>query len=222
MIKRQMILALSFIACVSGEEAQIDLTPPEQKVVEIHMYKRETNTDKDSKKKRKVKEEQMPLAGYGVCSGALISPIGHILTAKHCIEGFDEWSVVMPDGQEYEVTGQAVSKSHDIAIIHIDKLDTPFFRLGTSLSRGEEIAVLGSPLGLTNVLTKGIVAKLDGDRTLIDCGVLPGNSGGPLVNTKGELVGIVTAGYVVGFGMTHLNIAQSLDVLRFFLAAVFR
>lgn len=192
----------------------------EQKVVEIHMTAVSPLAAQDARRKRP-KTNQVPLPGHGTCSGAFIDSVGDIITARHCVEGFDSFEVVTFDQRRYTAVVVATSTIHDLALVHIDRRDTAHFAPAQKVERGEPISVLGSPLGITDTLSRGVVARLDGDVTLIDCSVLPGNSGGPVFDADGRLVGIVTAGYVVLFGMTHLNIAQSVDAIWFFLASAF-
>lgn len=184
----------------------------EQKVVELRIKEVET---KPLKKARNHRLENLP--NYSVCSGAFVSPIGHILTAKHCVENSEYIEVNTFDQQKYKAAIIKTSDIHDLALIRIDKLNSSFFKLARSVERGQTVFVLGSPLSITNTLSQGIIAKLNGDTLLLDCAALPGNSGGPVFNTQQELVGIVTAGYIVYFGTTHLNVAQGLEAILFFL-----
>lgn len=213
-----VIISFIFLSSQAIYAAVVD-APIEQKIVELHMTRRTPEKPEDAKKRKKILEP-LPYSDYAVCSGSFIDAFGDILTARHCTDGFDSIEVVTFDQQHYVVTAVKQSQNHDISIIHIDRINTPHFKLAASITRGQTVYALGSPLGFTNTLSTGIVAKLDGDTTLIDCGVLPGNSGCPLIDAAGDLVGIVTAGYVVGMGVTHLNVAQSLDVVRFFLASL--
>ncbi len=194
----------------------------ESKVVEIHMTGPADAEEKAIKKHRNHNVEVVPLPGYGVCSGSFVDEFGDILTAKHCVTGFDAFQVFTSDGKQYAAELVAASAKHDVALLHIDRLGTPFFRLGKKIERGQSIFVLGSPLGLTNTLSVGTVAKLNGDQLLLDCGVLPGNSGGPVFDAAGDLVGVISAGYIVMLGTTHLNLAEGLDVVWFFLYEVSR
>jgi S1-C subfamily serine protease len=194
----------------------VTVTPPEQKVVELHITKivpDETSaTDKKHKKKKKKLEEQ-----HYLCSGAFVDDHGDIITAKHCTDGASDILVVTSDYQEYESTTIVQNDKQDLALVHIDKSNTPYFSLAKQVTRGEKIFILGSPLAITNTLSQGIIAKLDGDLTLVDCSALPGNSGGPVFDENGDLVGILVAGFVVGFGVCNLNVAQGTDSVRFFL-----
>lgn len=201
--------------------ASTDTIPAELKVVEIHMTRAEQAPAEQQKKKAKKSPTVIPLPGHGTCSGSFVDEFGDIITARHCVEGFQSFEVVTADRRTYAAEVIAVSKNHDLALIHIDRFGTPYFRLAPSVTRGEPVFVLGSPLGITDTLSTGIVARLDGDILLLDCGVLPGNSGGPVFNKDGELMGVASAGFIVFFGMTHLNIAQGLDAIQFFLYEVF-
>jgi len=191
--------------------------PAEYKVVEIHM----TRTEPEAVETKIVKSRrQVPYDRHGTCSGSFIDDRGDVLTAKHCVTDFDKFEVQTYDHRHYAAVVVATSSVHDLALIHIAKYNTPYFKLAEDVERGEEILTLGSPLGITDVVTEGIIAKIDGDDVLLDCGVLPGNSGGPVLNSHFKLVAVVIAGYIVGMGTTHLNVAQSLDNVRFFLEEV--
>lgn len=194
------------------------VVPVEQKVVELHITERVVSADEKSRRKTNV----VNLSGRATCSGAFIDGVGDILTAGHCARNVESIEVVTYDNQTYDAVVVATSSVHDLALIHIDRLHTDYFSPATSITRGEKIFVLGSPLAITNTLSTGIIAKLGGDITLIDCSALPGNSGSPVFDENNKLVGILTAGYIVGLGTTHLNLAQSLDSVMFFLFKVLK
>lgn len=204
-------VAESMITFVVTPEPEV---PVEQKVVEIHMTSNLSFEMDQSRKRRR--KEKLPFDG-GMCSGSFINSNGDVLTAKHCVDGFSAFEVQTFDRRTYAATVVATSTIHDLAVLHIDRRNTPFFQLAESETRGEQIFILGSPLAITDVMSTGVIAKLDGDRTLLDCGALPGNSGGPVFNRQHELVGVLTAGFIVLFGTTHLNMAQSLDAVIGFL-----
>ena len=197
--------------------------PVENKVVEIHMSAAPVFLDDMSKRTRKTRiPTPLPYIRRGTCSGAFINDKGDILTAKHCVEDYVEFEVVTHDAKKYQAVVVATSTVHDLAIIHIDRRNTAFFKLADKVTRGERVWALGSPLGITDTLSTGVVARLDGDVTLIDCSALPGNSGGPLYNDAEELVGVVSAGYIVLFGVTHLNVTQGLDAVTYFIEKTFK
>jgi S1-C subfamily serine protease len=184
------------------------------KVVELRIVRADVKAQETKKKNRHARIENLP--NYGVCSGVVVSSIGDILTARHCTDGAARLTVAFSDGKEYVASVVATSKRHDLALIHVDRFNTPHITIATSTFQGQHIYVMGNPLGIAATLTEGIVAKQTGDVDLVDVTVLPGNSGGPAFNERGELVGITTAGIVVLYGFAHLNIMQSIDAIRGF------
>lgn len=215
-------LLLGLLLATSGLPVLIGFTipfiaeqsPVEAKVVELHM--RTKSAEIQEQKKRKGDVTTLPFRG-GTCSGSFIDATGDVLTARHCVDGFDSFEVQTYDGRIYAAVVIATSAAHDLAMIHIDRMNTPFFRLASDVTRGQHIFILGSPLGITNTLSEGVVAKLDGDMTLLDCSALPGNSGGPVFDQYQRMIGVLNAGYIVMYGVTHLNQAQGLDAVHFFL-----
>jgi S1-C subfamily serine protease len=193
------------------------IIPVEQKIVELHITRLVEIPDypEASKKKKAIFNGSREV--HYVCSGAFINDHGDILTAKHCTRDIDSIEVETFDKQHYAAIVSSVSVAHDMAVIHIDRSNTQHFVLAKEIKRGQKIHIIGSPLGIEDTYSEGVIAKIDGDHILLDCGVLPGNSGSTVFDDDGKLVGIATAGFIVGFGVTHLNIAQSLDAVRFFL-----
>jgi serine protease Do len=210
-------IAVLMAALADAFAAQLADATPEQKTVEIHMASEAPETMPEIKKRGR--RQVLPLRA-GTCSGEFVGDEGEILTARHCVDGFDTFEVQTYDHRLYVAKVVAVSLNHDLAMIRIDRNHTPYFRLAKSVERGEKISVLGSPLGITDTLSQGVVARLEGDDMLLDCGALPGNSGGPVFNENGELVGVLNAGLIVMFGVTHLNMAQGLDAIHFFIREV--
>lgn len=153
--------------------------------------------------------QQQPRVGAG--SGVIISTDGYILTNNHVVDGADELEVTLNDNRKFQAKLVGADPQTDIALIKVDAKDLPTIPFGDSekLKVGEWVLAIGNPFNLTSTVTAGIVsAKSRGnigtagrDRSKIesfiqtDAAVNPGNSGGALVNTKGELVGINTAIY---------------------------
>lgn len=207
-----VLFMISGLQIAKAEEASV---PVEQKVVELRITRRPIGmTDTRFKK---ITQDM----GTGVCSGSFIDGRGDILTAGHCAANAESIEVLTYDGRRYNAVIVATTSLHDLALLHIDRLNTAHFTIAKTVTRGEKIFILGSSLALTSTLSTGVIAKLDGDWTLLDCGVLPGNSGSAVYNEAGEMVGVATAGFVVGMGMTHLNIAQGADAVLFFLFRAF-
>lgn len=142
--------------------------------------------------------------GYG--SGVIISKDGYIITNNHVVANANEVSVSLNDNREFTAKVVGTDTATDIALLKIDGDDFPYLTFGNSdaLQIGEWVLAVGNPFNLTSTVTAGIVSAknrgnvMNGDIQSfiqIDAAVNPGNSGGALVNTRGELVGINTAIY---------------------------
>lgn len=215
------LVGLTTPACSRISTATANI-PSEYKVVEVFSVfppAKQVVTENARRKKRNKKKETevVQLPNFGMCSGAFVTDDGYILTARHCIERAIALEVRIYDGTVYRGVSIALSAQHDLALIRIDRRNTPYFALADEAIRGEDISVLGSPLSITNILSKGVIAGLKGDLFHVDCSALPGNSGGPVINSKGEMIGIIVSGFVVYAGTTHLNTAQGPDSIYFFL-----
>lgn len=183
-----------------------------EKVVELHI----TFAPPPTTEAKKARKTMFIKSGKAICSGAFISPMGHILTAKHCVEGAEEIEVETYDGQRYQAGSRTLAKNGDLAVIQIGRFNTPHFSLADTTEQGEPVTIIGSPLGLTRTKTTGTVSKLYGDYTILDCTGVPGNSGGPVLDANGNIIGVVSTMIVVLFGPAHLTVAQSLDSIKFF------
>lgn len=140
-------------------------------------------------------------------SGVIISPDGYIVTNNHVIEEGDDIEVTLNDKREFEAKVIGTDPSTDMALIKIKGEDLPYLNFGNSdsLRVGEWVLAVGSPFDLESTVTAGIVSAkarnidiLEGQDRIesfiqTDAAVNPGNSGGALVNTNGELIGINTA-----------------------------
>ena len=141
-------------------------------------------------------------------SGFIITEDGYILTNHHVIENSNSIKVALYNGETYEAELIGYDESNDIAVIKIDAKGLTPVVLGSSdeLNVGDEVVAIGNPLGeLTFSLTSGYVSALDREITLssnvtmdliqTDCAINSGNSGGPLFNMYGEVIGITNAKY---------------------------
>jgi len=149
--------------------------------------------------------EARPVLGFG--SGVIISQDGYIVTNNHVIEGSDEIMVTMNDRREYPAELIGADPTTDLALIKIDEKNLPTLTYGNSddLRLGEWVLAVGNPYNLTSTVTAGIVSAKARNINILrnsfsiesfiqtDAAVNPGNSGGALVNTMGQLVGINTA-----------------------------
>ncbi len=140
-------------------------------------------------------DEPMP-SGSG--SGFLISTDGFILTNHQVVTGADEINVSLADKREFKAKLIGSDENTDVAVLKIDAAALPFLRTGEydKLRVGEWVLAIGSPFGLEQSVTAGIVSAKDreiGDYLRFiqtDAAVNPGNSGGPLLNIRGEVIGI--------------------------------
>jgi serine protease Do len=134
----------------------------------------------------------------GVGSGFLISPDGYLLTNAHVVDGADEITVTLQDKREFKGKLVGSDKRSDVAVVKIEGTGLPTLKVGdpAKLRVGEWVIAIGSPFNLENTVTAGIVsAKSRETGELLpfiqtDAAVNPGNSGGPLINIRGEVVGI--------------------------------
>jgi len=153
-------------------------------------------------------QPQQPVMGAG--SGVILSEDGFIITNNHVIDGADEIEVTLNDRRNFSATLVGADPTSDIALLKIDAEDLPFIKYGNSdqLKVGEWVLAVGNPFNLTSTVTAGIVSAKARSINIIanrnqtlgvesfiqtDAAVNPGNSGGALVNQRGELVGINTA-----------------------------
>lgn len=155
-------------------------------------------------------QQQPPRAKEGYGSGVIISSDGYIVTNNHVIDNADMLTVTLNDKRQFDAELIGTDPSTDIALLKIDATDLPTVAFGASdqLKIGEWVLAVGNPFMLNSTVTAGIVSAkgralgLSGNGKLgiesfiqTDAAVNPGNSGGALVNTAGELVGINTAIY---------------------------
>lgn len=148
-----------------------------------------------------------PQIQQGSGSGVIISADGYIVTNNHVINGSDKIDVTLNDKRHFEAEVIGVDASTDIALLKVKAQDLPFITYGNSdaLRVGEWVLAVGNPFNLYNTVTAGIISA-KGRNNIInssqraiesfiqtDAAVNPGNSGGALVNTQGELIGINTA-----------------------------
>ena len=146
-------------------------------------------------------------SGHG--SGFLVASEGLILTNHHVIDGAAYLAAKLDDRHKHAVAVLADDANHDVAVlrIHPDAIrGRPVLPLAddrpdkATVSVGEHVVAIGSPLTTETILTEGVVSKIQGDRIYSDVNINPGNSGGPLLDRRGEVVGISTFGLGGGEG----------------------
>lgn len=159
---------------------------------------------------------QYPISGWG--SGVILSGDGYIATNNHVVEGAELVEVILNDKRVYEAEVVGLDPSTDLALLRIDEDQLPYVEYGNSdeVRVGEWVLAVGNPFNLTSTVTAGIVSAKARDINILgsqgaiesfiqtDAAVNRGNSGGALVNTRGELIGINAAiasntGYYQGY-----------------------
>jgi len=161
-----------------------------------------------------------PARGEG--SGFIVTPDGYILTNAHVVDGATDVTVRLTDRREFTAKVVGSDKRTDVAVIKIDAKGLPTVRFGdpSKLRPGEWVVAIGSPFGFDNSVTAGIVSgisrSLPDDNYVpfiqTDVAVNPGNSGGPLFNLAGEVVGINSQIYSRTGGFMGLSFAIPIDV----------
>ncbi|GAB7548025.1 DegQ family serine endoprotease [Cupriavidus sp. 8B] len=158
----------------------------------------------------------------GLGSGFIVSPDGLILTNAHVVDGAQEVTVKLTDRREFKAKVLGADAQTDVAVIKIDAKDLPTVRLGdpSRVRVGEPVLAIGSPYGFENTVTGGIVSAKSRslpDDTYVpfiqtDVAVNPGNSGGPLFNQRGEVIGINSQIYSQTGGYQGLSFSIPIDV----------
>ncbi len=162
----------------------------------------------------------MPTRGQG--SGFIVSPDGIILTNAHVVRDAKEVTVKLTDRREFQAKVLGFDAQTDVAVLKIDAKGLPTAPIGnsTDLMVGEWVLAIGSPYGFENTVTAGVVSAkgrvLPDERYVpfiqTDVAVNPGNSGGPLFNTRGEVIGINSQIYSQTGGYQGLSFAIPIDL----------
>jgi len=163
---------------------------------------------------------EAPIHGLG--SGFIVSPDGIVLSNAHVVDGADEVTVKLTDKREFKAKVMGVDKASDVAVLKIDANNLPVLKTGSAANTrvGEWVLAIGSPFGFENSATAGIVSAKsrslpDGNYVPFiqtDVAVNPGNSGGPLFNMAGEVIGINSQIYSRNGGYQGLSFAIPIDV----------
>ena len=161
-------------------------------------------------------DEEQP---SGLGSGFILTSDGYVMTNAHVVDGADDVIVTLTDKREFKARIVGADKRTDVALVKIDATGLPFVRTGDvgRLRVGEWVMAIGSPFGLENTVTVGIVSAKQRDTgdylpfIQTDVAVNPGNSGGPLINMRGEVVGINSQIYSRSGGFMGISFAIPID-----------
>jgi len=158
----------------------------------------------------------------GIGSGFIVTADGYILTNAHVVDDAAEVAVKLTDNREFQAKVIGVDRRTDVALVKIDAKNLPTVRIGdpSKAKVGEWVAAIGSPFGLENTVTAGIISAKSRalpDETYVpfiqtDVAINPGNSGGPLFNMAGEVIGINSQIYSRTGGYMGLSFAVPIDV----------
>jgi serine protease Do len=161
-------------------------------------------------------DEEQP---RGVGSGFILTADGLIMTNAHVVEGADEVLVTLTDEREFKAKIIGSDKRTDVAVVKIEATGLPAIKVGdvSRLKVGEWVMAIGSPFGLKNTVTAGIVSAKQRDTgdylpfIQTDVAINPGNSGGPLINMRGEVVGVNSQIYSRSGGFMGISFAIPMD-----------
>jgi S1-C subfamily serine protease len=171
--------------------------------------------------------EPVPVEGAG--SGFIIDPRGYIMTNYHVVQGAQAISVTLGDRSHYEAKFIGADQRNDVALVKIDPKDRklPALTMGDSdhLQVGQHVLAIGNPFGFQSTLTTGVVSALGrtvqtSDTTIIDgaiqtdAAINQGNSGGPLLNSHGEVIGINSAIYTPSGTTAGIGFAIPISTAR--------
>jgi len=157
-------------------------------------------------------------------SGFIISPDGYVLTNHHVVADADEVTVKLTDRREFKAKVIGSDEQYDVALLKIDGNNLPTVRIGdsNSLKPGQWVVAIGSPFGLDHSVTAGIVSATGRANPYADQRYVPfiqtdvainqGNSGGPLLNTRGEVVGINSQIFSASGGYMGISFAIPVDL----------
>ena len=160
-------------------------------------------------------------------SGSIIDSKGLILTNAHVVRGATTVNVILSDKRQFRGVVVASSRTPDLAVIRLENVteSLPTIQIAnlSSIQVGQRAFAIGNPFGrFAGTLTTGIISRIDRDRKLLqtDAALNPGNSGGPLLNSRGELIGVNTAIFTTSSVNSGIGLAIEADTVKQFLASV--
>jgi serine protease DegS len=158
-------------------------------------------------------------------SGVIVDAVGHVITNHHVVQGADEIRVQLADGRIATPEIVGMDPDTDLAILRVPIKDPPVMPMGRSneLHAGDVVLAIGNPFGLSQTVTQGIVSATGRGRLGVtdfedfiqtDAAINFGNSGGALINTNGELIGINTAVLAQNLGTDGISFAIPVNMVR--------
>ncbi|MGC3982669.1 MAG: trypsin-like peptidase domain-containing protein [Steroidobacteraceae bacterium] len=167
----------------------------------------------------------------GLGSGVIVDTEGHVITNNHVVAGAQQIYVLLADGRSDKATVVGTDPATDLALLQIHLLNPPAAPLGESdgLRTGDIALAIGTPYGLSQTVTQGIVSAIGRVQLCVtaiegfiqtDAAINEGNSGGALINAKGELIGINTAALSQRQGVSGISFAIPVNLVRGVMAAI--
>ncbi len=177
------------------------------------------NTPRQTPRQNRPQQQPEEAQPRGVGSGFILTSDGLIMTNAHVIEDADEVLVTLTDKREFKARIIGADERTDVAVVKIDASGLPAVKVGdvSRLRVGEWVMAIGSPFGLDNTVTAGIVSAKQRDTgdylpfIQTDVAINPGNSGGPLINMRGEVVGINSQIYSRSGGSMGISFSIPMD-----------
>lgn len=202
MKKKILFLFTVFLLSINSVFAQINYAPDEQ--ININVYEKISPAI--------VAIEAQVSDGISAGTGCVVSPDGLILTGSHVVENYKNIEVTTANGQTYKAKLVAqMGKNKDLALIKINPpkpLQTVSFGDSETVKVGQKVLSIGNPFGFSNTLTQGIISRIDyvKNRFQTDAAINPGCSGGPLINSTGEVIGISQSIYNPDHNISNIGI----------------
>ena len=176
--------------------------------------------------------EQETRRANSLGSGVIVSRDGYVLTNNHMIEGADDIQIVLSDGRRLRARVRGSDPDSDLAVLKADVSDLPAITFGTldSVQVGDTVLAIGSPFGFGNTVTHGIISALGRNLEMnrfedfiqTDAAVNPGNSGGALVDSGGNLIGINSAIFSQSGGSQGIGFAIPVSLAKSVLEQIIR
>ena len=174
-----------------------------------------------------------PRRATSLGSGVIVAPEGYVLTNHHVIDGADDIELVLADGRELHATVRGVDPESDLAVLKVDGDHLPAITFGSmeKLQVGDVVLAIGNPFGFGNTVTLGIVSALGRNHLGInrfedfiqtDAAINPGSSGGALVDTAGNLIGINSTIFSQSGGSMGIGFAIPVSLARTVLAQIIK
>jgi S1-C subfamily serine protease len=196
------IIFILFLTNYNVSFAQLKYAPDEQ--ININVYEKISPAI--------VAIEAQLIDGVSAGTGCIVSSDGLILTGSHVVENYKTIEVTTYNGQTYKAQFIAqMGKNNDLALIKITPktpLQTVSFANSETVKVGQKVLTIGNPFGFSNTLTQGIISRIDyvKNRFQTDAAINPGCSGGPLLNSTGEVIGISQSIYNPDHNISNIGI----------------